>query len=295
MIELASALASTAGLSAEHAWLDGRWDDVDRFARNELYQSQILRPERLERWVSPKTPESREAFLRVAARVAGGWPFGHTWPHDLMDYDKDAYPDSPARGGAGAGGPGAGSGRGSTGDHIRLPIGGCCMYSGPRGLAAYLDAAIRVEGAGDGCGPGVLPQIDIRLPLTYQNERLALTELPGGGVSFSVEAPHTVRVRVPSRVDPRRACLLVDGRRAQPELDVAGNRVVATAQPGRHYSVIWANPIWESHETLGSPNDGRVPAVQVGSRVTYQLSYQGGQLMHMEPCEGACLPYREGL
>ncbi|MFH1007444.1 MAG: hypothetical protein V1800_08085 [Candidatus Latescibacterota bacterium] len=271
MIELAFALASAAESVAGYEKLDACWDDVDRFCRNELFQMQLLNPEKLEPWLDPKTPESHEAFCAVAERYAGGWPFGHTWPHDLMDLDKDAHP-----------GP---IGLEGSVEHPRMPIGGCCMYSGPRGLFACWEASVK-QGE---------REVDIRFPLQYAHGVLAMDEIPSGGLSYAVHEPRSVCVRIPSKVDGRTVHVLEKDRERSFAYDAQSNRVRIDSQPGEKYKVVWDDPAWESLETLGSPNDGHVPDVPVGSRITYKLQFHGNQLKELTPCEEACLPYGSGL
>ena len=271
MIELAAALASTAGLGEGYEGLDAYWDDVDRFTRNELFRMQILCPEKLERWLDPRDPESHRAFCSIAERFRGGWPFGHTWPHDLMDFDKDAHPWNP--------------GSDASAEHIRMPIGGCCQYSGPRGLFACWDAAVK---EGD-------TEIDIRFPINYAHGALDMDELASGGLSYSLKEARSVLVRIPSKVDVRTVRVFEKDRERSFAYDAASNRALIDSEPGIVYKVVWDNPVWERYETLGPANDGRVPGVPVGSRIRYRLRFVGNQLQEMIPSEGAYLPYEKGL
>ena len=274
MIELASALASTAELCEGYEGLDRYWDDVDRFTRNELFQMQILCPEKLETWLDPRNPESHRAFYAVAERFRGGWPFGHTWPHDLMDFDKDrkiegVLPDEPA----------------VTAEHIRMPIGGCCMYSGPRGLFACWDSAVKEGETG----------IDIRFPMKVAHGVLVMDELASGGLSYTLKQSRKVLVRIPEKVDLETVQVFENGRKLSFTYDAALNRVRIDSNPGKEYKVVWDNPVWESYETLGPANDEHVPGVPVDSRITYKLRFVGNQLKELTPCEEACLPYKNGL
>jgi hypothetical protein len=278
MIELATALASTTVFGEGYERFDKYWGDVERFTRNELFQSQILDPEKLERWVHPKTPESLAKYSSVIERIRGGWSFGHTWPHDLMDFDKDRIkdPSVPAT------------------QYLRVPIGGCCLYSGPRGLYAYLNAAAEFRPPDSAIR---VPMIDIRFPLKYEDTLLVTDEVDSGGVSFIVKKPrrHKIAVRIPKRVDLKSVGVQQNGQPLPVNYDVSFNRVFIDTRPGAEYRVTWENPAWESYETLGPPNDGRVPGVPVGSRIRYRLRFVGNQLQEMIPSEGAYLPYEKGV
>jgi hypothetical protein len=274
MIELAAALASTAGLYEGYEHLDQYWDDVDRFTRNELFRMQILCPEKLAHWLDPKTPASHRAFCAVAERFRGGWSFGHTWPHDLMDFDKDrsiegVLPDQPV----------------VNAEHIRMPIGGCCLYSGPRGLFACCDAAVK---EGD-------EEIKLRFPMKYECSILTMDERPSGGLSYTLKQARKIFVRIPSKVDLKTVQIFENGQSISLAYDAASNRVRIDSKPGIEYKVTWENPVWESYETLGPANDGHIPELPVGSRITYKLQFHGNQLKELMPCEGACLSYKDGL
>ncbi len=274
MIELAAALASMAGLCEGYEGLDAYWDDVDRFTRNELFQMQILYPEKLDYWLDPRNAESHRAFCATAERFRGGWPFGHTWPHDLMDFDKDrsiegVLPDQPV----------------VNAEHIRMPIGGCCLYSGPRGLFACWAAAVK---EGD-------REIDIRFPMKVAHGVLVMDELPSGGLLYTLKDSRKVCVRIPEKVDLKTVQVSENGLEVSFSYDAKLNRVRIDSTPGVAYKVVWNDPVWECHETLGPANDGHIPELPVGSRITYKLRFVGNQLKELKPCEGACLSYKDGL
>jgi hypothetical protein len=266
MIELASALASTAGMIEGYEDLDVLWDDVDRFTRNELCQMQILNPDKLLRWLDPATSEAREAFRLVAGRYRGGWSFGHAWPHELMDFDKDSRPEfDPAV--------------------LRVPIGGCCSYSGPRGLHAYWKAGVDIR-------PG---EIEIRFPMDYESQTITVAEVGTGGLRCTVRKPSRVLVRIPGNVEKGTVRVMRNGLAMTKRADPRSGRLIVDSEPGTEYSVTWDNPEWTSHETLGPANDGHLEGMPVGSRITYSLTYGGNSLKEMTPREGALLPYEDGL
>lgn len=266
MIELASALASTSGMIEGYEDLDALWDNVDRFTRNELFHMQLLNPEKLARWLDPETQETREALRLVAEKFRGGWPFGHAWPHDLMDFDKDSKPGfDPAV--------------------FRMPIGGCCLYSGPRGLHACWKVAVDIRES----------EIEIRFPIDYEKKAITVAEALSGGLKFTVKERRGILVRIPNNSEKETVQVTRNGRAMTARTDLRLRRLIVDSEPGTEYSVTWRNPEWQSCETLGPANDGHLPGVPIGARVTYTLAYTGNALQEMIPSESAFLPYEDGL
>jgi len=264
MIEFAVTLASLSELGGNYACYDRYWDDADRFTRNHLCQSQILCPEKLLCWVDPGCTENHDSVNKVYNKLRGAWAVGQAWPHDLMDFaetESGMY------------------------NRKRVSVWGCCSYSGPRGFYACWSHAVKREGR----------EIDIRIPITYEDAAIRISEISSGGLTFWVSCSSKVSVRIPGTADAGSVAAAAGGVQISLMYGRCGNRVVLDAEPGMEYSVRWEWLRWESRETIGMPNKGNMPFVPLDRRVIYTLRYKGNTLISMDPGEGACLPYFEGL
>ena len=266
MIELASALASIAYKLEGYEFLDNYWDDVDRFTTNELFSMQILNPTKFAQYVKPGDSDAHDRFSDIAKLYTGGWPFGHNWPHDLMSYSAGLL---------------------TNGKELKaeMPIAGCCLYSGPRGLYAYWNSMVDDNGS----------IIDIRFPGRFENQSVDIHELDEGGLSLFLKRSTRVAVRIPKTADAGSVKVFCGGERIHVNYNPVTRRVAIACGTGTDYSICWKNLKWESHETLGMENTGHIQGKPTGSRVMFTLLYHGNKLADISPSGGALLPYSKGL
>ena len=170
MINLAVLLAETGR--------DQYWEDVERFTRNCLVESQILSEDMLPRpWrkVPEKVPGSR-SYDRVAERVMGGF-VGSVFPNDRF-FEAD-WNDG-------------------------FGISGCCTPGGTKGL--YLAWSHIVTNKPDGAWINLMlnantPWVEIHSALPYE-----------GRISIVVKKATKVYVRIPSWVERKDVAIKRNGK-----------------------------------------------------------------------------------
>jgi len=271
MIEFAAALASMAFIVPGYDYLDDLWDDVDRFALNELFSMQVLKAEHLRSYVNLRDIDK---FDEVAKLYDGGWPFGHNWPHDLMGFklmnrqvgdqaDKSSLNNCACE----------------------MNIGGCCLYSGPRGFYGYWNAMIKE--AGD--------TIEIRFSGRYRSAAIDINTIQDGGFSYTLNKPRKILARIPKTADASSIRVLCCGKEVPFVYEKTMMRIIIDSVENIQYQIFWQDISWTSIETLGMENNGHIKGCPIGSRVTFRLEYQGNKLVRISPSEYAYLPLIDGL
>jgi hypothetical protein len=247
MIELAAALAGLAFKITGYADLDSCWDDVDRFTTNELCMTQTTS---LEKHLAHVAATDKDAFLAIAPMYLGGWTGVHEWPECL------ACP------------PGN-------------QVGGCCLYSGPRGFYACWKSIVSEndsENTRHQSGDHHIPSLEIRFPGKYISQAIQMDLQPEGGLSFIVSQPSHVSVRIPTSADKDSVRVLQDGK-AIPETTInVQNRIKLHAQAGLSYHVSWSDLAWTSIESLVMEHNPASLDYPDDAPITYQIEYRGNRL-----------------
>lgn len=126
MVELAAGLAAYAAADPAFAHLEVLWEDVERYARNALARAQWVDDEEGTRALADCHPTwyDKEQVRQVSWMLHGSWRDSY-YPNDFATaFSSDTDPFVAA-----------------TGEQVRMCVGGCCAYSGPRGIHAAWDAA----------------------------------------------------------------------------------------------------------------------------------------------------------
>ena len=255
MIELAAALADLAFKITGYAGLDRCWDDVDRFTINELCMTQTIS---LDKHLAHIAATDQAAFLTIAPKFLGGWTGVHAWPECL------ACPPGNL-------------------------VGGCCLYSGPRGFYAYWQSIVSEsdgksdsEKKQDQAGDLHIPNLEIRFPGKYVSPAIQMDLLPEGGLSFIVSQPSRVSVRIPTSADKNSIRVLQDGKAVPDTAINAYNRIQLHAGAGLAYQVSWIDLEWTSVESLVMEH---IPAGlddPEDAPVIYQIEYRSNCLTDMK-------------
>lgn len=247
MIELAAALASLAFKMTGYADLDNCWDDVDRFTTNELCMTQTLS---LKKHLAHVTETDQEAFLRIAPLYLGGWTGVHEWPERLACEPGNQ-------------------------------VGGCCLYSGPRGFYAWWKAIVSdddSEYAHDSSGNQRNLTLDIRFPGKYVSPLIRMDARPEGGLSFAVSQPSRVSVRIPTSAD-KVSVRVMQGEHVMPETAInSHNRIQLHARAGLTYQVRWKDLVWQSIESLVMEHHSAGLDYPFDAPIPYLIEYRGNRL-----------------
>lgn len=258
VIELAAALAACHTLRSAWRGLADLWDDIERFTVNEVFHTQFTDPERL---------------LPRLDRMRGVWAGFHSFPCDVAWYQTAAgvakqIPEL---------------------DLTEVPAvvpllsaAGCCAYSGVRALCTAWKESVCTA-------PG---RTEVRIVTSHEDANVEIQPLSEGGLSYRARGAHTLRVRLPARVDRRTvrfsgvASAVPDPASPWVELDLAA---------GTAGAVRWEIPVWTSAEKVGCINHvGAWPDLPANDTPRYRLQYRGNALVAIEP-PGLAFPYLEGL
>ncbi|MCL5098711.1 MAG: hypothetical protein M1608_14510, partial [Candidatus Omnitrophica bacterium] len=263
VVELAAALADCAGLDAEFAGWADYWDDVERFARNEIQRSQLPDPELVVRQVMGDQFKPGPEAISVLSRFRGGWIGSRNFPNNLVQFVRTGGAGSPA------------------GFSPRIEVGGCCLYSGPRGLYACWSSAVGHSNR----------RSQIRMAVDYQDEVLTMRPLADGGLEVRLKQDRSLEVRPPMRVAKETVTATVDGQTV-PFTWSEDRRWahLAEVRRGGVVRVRWTPARWSSREVVGPANNGELGDAPTGQRVEFELQYRDNDLVGMAP-QGKVLPF----
>jgi len=275
LIELSVNLAACANLRPEWRELADAWDVVERATRNELLKTQITTPEALiPQVLADRNVDISETRTRLS-KLSGAWASGRTFLGDLGQYigpvalrDRFATLSSEAM---------------LRPDTPMLHSGGCCAYSGIRGLfAAWKHSVVQQDDT-----------TEIRIPTEYQDANVTVHSRGAGTLSFSTHRDCSLRLRCPAHVKPDE--ILLDGAQVRGSWGTDSRWLSLPLVAGDTGTLAWPTIEWQTREVIGPINEqGAMPGVDANERVESTLTYQGNLLVDVQPSP-LRLPYMEGL
>lgn len=275
LIELITDLGPCAALRPEWSELADTWDVLERAARNELLNMQFTQPEKLVPHLLLTSGLSEAEARARLSRMIGLWNGSRSYLNDL-GYFMGSDPlerNLPAL----ANHPGLGS------DTPALGSGGCCAYSGVRGLYAVWKHAV-VQ-----CGDGT----EVRVPMSHRDANVTLEGAEEGVLRFSGHRKCWLRIRRPTRVAPE--AISISGAPAPVTWSDDKRWLTLSLEPGDTGELRWPLIEWQTHEVAGPTNNlGILAGLKPEDRLECQLTYRGNTVVGVEPAP-LRFPYQEGL
>lgn len=266
MIELASAIALLAETVKDYEKYEHLWEDVDRYTINELFNTQIIHPEKIRNLAG----EVKKELDRIEKYYIGAWIFGHAYLHDMTNslVEESSIGEIIDKKDKGK---------------IRLSVGGCCMYSGVRGFWAYWNAMVKAD----------QNNLYIRFAGRHKNHLADIYEKENGGMKIFALKNFKLTVRIPSFAKEKTLEVLVNGK--EKTVKIINNKISLEVLADEQVEISWKNLSWEITEILGPLNNGSIKALEKGERPTYHLKYNGNKLVDVSYMDEAILPYIHGI
>lgn len=269
MIEFAAELAKLSRLDSNLSEYAAFWDDVERFTLNGLLRAQFtVGPEYeslLERIVAGKetcagksTWDRREA-LSLAHRLDGTWT-DIFYPNDKVQVGRE-------------------TGR------LLFTVGGCCHYSGVRGIHGCWENIVSKEGR----------DVFIHMSMTRDSEWASIRSfLPERGRVDVIPCDGcNLHYRLPGWVDSVAVAVSLNGAPVTPAQDrsARGYLCFPGLEKGDVLSVVFPVELRVTKEKIGGDNLGAGVdgSCEPSEKIEYTISWEGNTVVSLEP-QGRYLP-----
>lgn len=269
MIEFAHVLAECSRLTPDLAGWDTHWDDVERYTINYMIHAQFFPTSKYEEILKqvianrraaaatqpggenlPSVEEQFEQAMVDARRMRGSW-ISCVLPNDKVTISEGGEP--------------------------LFYTGGCCAYSGPRGIYACWNA-VYTDDADQ-------KRLAINLPVNRHDELLEQTVTEGPEYvhqDIDLKAGRAVRVRLPDWADLN-AVRVGDGQGQAIKTAADGRWLVLGERPAdTRIEIRYPLVDRQTTEAIGGTGNGLLFS-QPDQKVTYHIHWRGNRVTHEQP------------